>query len=179
MAVKSSPAKAVPKPVAKTKAAAPGKLAAKSPAAKVPAAKAPAAKVPAAKAPVGKAKAVAPTAKSAVKPAAKGMPTKTGKAAPPAPAVQATVTIKHMAERFGESHAMTKKQAESVLIDIVDMLVTHLKAGDRLRINGLGILEVKNRPARMGRNPATGASIQIAASKKIAFRPSKELKGSI
>ena len=41
------------------------------------------------------------------------------------------------------------------------------------------ILEVKNRPARMGRNPATGASIQIAASKKIAFRPSKELKGSI
>lgn len=174
MAVKSSPAKAVPKPVAKTKAAAPGKPAAKSPAAKVPAAK-----VPVGKAPVGKAKAVAPAAKSAVKPAAKGMPTKTGKAAPPAPAVQATVTIKHMAERFGESHAMTKKQAEGVLIDIVDMLVTHLKAGDRLRINGLGILEVKNRPARMGRNPATGASIQIAASKKIAFRPSKELKGSI
>jgi DNA-binding protein HU-beta len=45
--------------------------------------------------------------------------------------------------------------------------------------NGLGILEVKDRPARTGRNPATGASIQIAASKKIAFRPSKELKAAI
>jgi DNA-binding protein HU-beta len=59
------------------------------------------------------------------------------------------------------------------------MLVTHLKAGDRLRIGGLGILEVKNRPARTGRNPATGATIQIAASKKIAFRPAKELKDAI
>ena len=90
-----------------------------------------------------------------------------------------TVTLKHLAEKFGENHAMPKKQAEAVLSDIVGLLVTHLKAGDRVRINGLGILEVKNRPARTGRNPATGATIQIAASRKIAFRPAKELKEAI
>jgi len=95
------------------------------------------------------------------------------------PVAQAVITLKHLAEQFGESHSMPKRQAEAVLVDIIDLLVTHLKAGDRLRINGLGILQVKDRPARTGRNPATGASIQIAASKKIAFRPSKELKAAI
>jgi DNA-binding protein HU-beta len=95
------------------------------------------------------------------------------------PVAQAVITIRHLAEQFGESHSMPKKQAEAVLEDIVGLLVMHLKAGDRLRINGLGILEVKDRPARTGRNPATGASIQIAASKKIAFRASKELKAAI
>jgi nucleoid DNA-binding protein len=42
-----------------------------------------------------------------------------------------------------------------------------------------GSLEVKDRPARMGRNPATGESIQIAASRKVAFRVSKELKQAV
>ena len=102
-----------------------------------------------------------------------------GKAAPAAKAAQTTVTLKQLAEQFSETHTMPKKQAETVLIDVVGLLVTHLKAGDRLRIGGLGILEVKNRPARTGRNPATGATIQIAASKKIAFRPAKELKDAI
>ena len=59
------------------------------------------------------------------------------------------------------------------------MLVQHLKDGDRLRIGGLGMLEVKDRPARMGRNPGTGEAIQIKASRKIAFRPAKELKEAI
>ena len=45
--------------------------------------------------------------------------------------------------------------------------------------SGLGVLEVKTRAARAGRNPATGETIQIAASKKIAFRPAKELKEAI
>jgi DNA-binding protein HU-beta len=57
-------------------------------------------------------------------------------------------------------------------------VVEHLEAGERVRIGGLGIIEVKNRPARAGRNPATGA-IQIKASKKIAFRAAKELKDAI
>ncbi len=58
-------------------------------------------------------------------------------------------------------------------------MVGHLKRGDRLRIGGLGILEVKSRPARMGHNPATGETIQIKASKKIAFRAAKELREAI
>ena len=66
-----------------------------------------------------------------------------------------------------------------MLSGVVDLLVEHLKAGDKLRLKGLGVLEVKNRPARTGRNPATGATVQIAASKKIAFRPAKELKEAV
>jgi DNA-binding protein HU-beta len=46
-------------------------------------------------------------------------------------------------------------------------------------MSGLGIIEVKDRPARAGHNPATGASIQSAASKKVAFRPAKEPKEAI
>jgi DNA-binding protein HU-beta len=46
-------------------------------------------------------------------------------------------------------------------------------------MNGLGILEVKSWPARMGRSPATGEPIQIKASKKETFRPDKELKEAV
>ena len=55
----------------------------------------------------------------------------------------------------------------------------HLKNDDKIRLTGLGILQVQNRPARTGRNPATGETIQIKASKKIAFRPAKELKETV
>ena len=55
----------------------------------------------------------------------------------------------------------------------------HLKKGARIRIGGLGVLQVRKRPARMGRNPATGEAIKIKASKKIAFRAAKELKESV
>jgi len=66
-----------------------------------------------------------------------------------------------------------------MLNSVISLLVEHLQAGDKLRLNGLGILEVKDRPARTGRNPATGETVQIAASKKIAFRPAKDLKDAI
>jgi DNA-binding protein HU-beta len=55
----------------------------------------------------------------------------------------------------------------------------HLKKGSRIRISGLGILQVRKRAARMGRNPATGEAIKIKASKKIAFRASKDLKEAV
>ena len=90
-----------------------------------------------------------------------------------------TVTLKHLAAALAESHEMSKKQAETVLGDLVENIVKHLKKGERIRIGGLGILQVRKRAARMGRNPATGEQIQIKASKKVAFRASKELKESI
>ena len=58
-------------------------------------------------------------------------------------------------------------------------MTKHLKKGERIRIAGLGILQVRKRPARMGRNPATGEQIKIAASKKVAFRASKDLKEAV
>ena len=91
----------------------------------------------------------------------------------------ATVTLKHLAAALAESHEMSKKQAETVLGDFVGSIVKHLKKGERIRIGGLGILQVRKRAARIGRNPATGEQIQIKASKKVAFRAAKELKEAI
>ena len=66
-----------------------------------------------------------------------------------------------------------------MLDDIVSLITKHLKNGERVKIAGLGILQVRNRAARIGRNPATGEQIQIKASKKVAFRATKELKMAI
>jgi hypothetical protein len=61
----------------------------------------------------------------------------------------------------------------------VAAIATHLQQGDRIRMSGLGVLEVKSRAARTGRNPATGEAIQIKARKKVGFRPVKELKAGL
>jgi DNA-binding protein HU-beta len=90
-----------------------------------------------------------------------------------------TVTLKHLAASLAEDNEISKKQAEAILGGLVGNIVKHLKKGERIRIGGLGILQVRKRPARMGRNPATGQPIQIKASKKVAFRASKELKEAI
>ena len=112
--------------------------------------------------------------------AARAAPARAKAAAPATKTVTATnVTAKHLAAQLGETHELSKKQAETVMDDVIGLMVAHLRAGDRLRLAGFGILEVKDRPARSGRNPATGATIQIAASRKIAFRPAKELKDAI
>jgi DNA-binding protein HU-beta len=90
-----------------------------------------------------------------------------------------TVTLKHLAASLAEDNELSKKQAEAILGGLVGNIVKHLKKGERIRIGGLGILQVRKRAARMGRNPATGEPIQIKASKKVAFRASKELKEAI
>jgi len=92
---------------------------------------------------------------------------------------QTTVTLRHLAAQLAEDHEMSKKQSEAVLSDMVGLVVKHLKKGDRIRIGGLGILVVRKRAARMGRNPATGEAIKIKASRKVAFRAAKELKEAI
>ncbi len=90
-----------------------------------------------------------------------------------------TVTLRQIAAQIAADHEMPKKQADLVLSDVVHVVVRHLKKGDRVRLGGLGILQVKKRAARMGRNPATGEAIKIKASKKVAFRAAKELKEAI
>ncbi len=72
-----------------------------------------------------------------------------------------------------------KKQAEAILGDLMALATRHLQTGDKNRLTGLGILQVQNRPARMGRNPGTGETIEIKTSKKIAFRAAKELKAAV
>ena len=85
--------------------------------------------------------------------------------------VSRSVTLTHLAANLAKEHHLTKKAGRSRR-----PVTKHLKKGERIRIAGLGILQVRKRAARMGRNPATGEAIQIKAAKKVAFRESKELK---
>lgn len=73
----------------------------------------------------------------------------------------------------------TKVQAEQVVETIIDTIVGTLKKGDEVSIAGLGIFSTKMRPARTGRNPRTGASIQVPAMRTPKFRAAKALKDAV
>ena len=89
------------------------------------------------------------------------------------------LTLRHIAESLSTTHELPKRQANELVTQVVEMITANLKKGNKIRLSGLGILQVRKRAARMGRNPATGESIKIKASKKIAFRAAKELKEAI
>ncbi|HEX2352849.1 MAG TPA: HU family DNA-binding protein [Xanthobacteraceae bacterium] len=89
------------------------------------------------------------------------------------------VTLKHLAARLAADHELSKREGEAILGDLVTLITKHLKKGERIKISGFGILQVRTRAARMGRNPATGEAIKIKASKKVAFRAAKHLKMAI
>ncbi len=89
------------------------------------------------------------------------------------------LTLRHIAEQLSEAHELPKRQANEMLTQVVEMITKSLKKGEKIRLSGLGILQVRKRAARTGRNPQTGEAIKIKASKKIAFRPAKELKEAV
>ena len=91
----------------------------------------------------------------------------------------ATVTLKHLAAEIADGQDMSKKQAEIILTDLVARIARHLKRGERIRIVGLGILRVRRRAARMGRNPATGEAIRIPAKRVLKFRIAKAAKDAV
>jgi DNA-binding protein HU-beta len=90
-----------------------------------------------------------------------------------------TIALTKISADLAEKHEMSKKATAALLGDFVESVVKHLKKGNKVRITGLGIFQVKKRPARLGRNPLTGEQIKIKASKKLAFRAAKEVKESI
>jgi DNA-binding protein HU-beta len=111
--------------------------------------------------------------KTAVKATSKVAKTSTGTSA------NAVLTLRHIAEQLSEAHELPKRQANEMLTQVIEMIAKSLKKGEKIRLSGLGILQVRKRAARTGRNPQTGEPIKIKASKKIAFRPAKELKEAI
>ena len=86
-----------------------------------------------------------------------------------------TELIAAAAERSG----LTKKDAEKALNAAIDAITAALVAGDKVQVSGFGIFEVKEREARMGRNPHTGEAMEIAASKVPGFKASKTLKDAL
>lgn len=75
--------------------------------------------------------------------------------------------------KIAEKSGLNKKQAEMALAAFVDTVTEALKEDDKVQLMGFGTFEVKERSARTGRNPATGATIEIPASKIPAFKPGK------
>lgn len=73
----------------------------------------------------------------------------------------------------------TKRSAEEALDAVLSSIVKGIKSGNKVQIVGFGAFEVKTRAARTGRNPKTGESMQIPASKSLGFKPSSSLKGSL
>jgi nucleoid DNA-binding protein len=80
--------------------------------------------------------------------------------------------IESIATVTGQPQAELEKTVEAMLDGISNAMV----AGDRVELRGFGIFEARATKARTGRNPSTGASIEIPANRKASFRPSKELK---
>jgi DNA-binding protein HU-beta len=73
----------------------------------------------------------------------------------------------------------TKADAERAVETMISSIVSGLKDGDEVSVAGLGIFATKARPARQGRNPRTGQTIHIAASRTAKFRPAKALKDAV
>lgn len=80
--------------------------------------------------------------------------------------------IAYLAPQFGDS----KKEAARAVEVVFDAIVRNISKGDDVMINDFGKFKKVDRPARKGRNPFTGESIQIKASKKVRFLASKGLK---
>lgn len=84
-----------------------------------------------------------------------------------------------LAERIATDSGVPKSTARSIVDSIFNQIRDAAAKGDEVSINGFGKFKVKDTPARSGRNPSTGAIIQIRASKKVAFTPAKALKDAV
>lgn len=86
------------------------------------------------------------------------------------------MTKPQLIDSVATATGQTKSDIERTLEAILESASNALASGERVELRGFGIFEAKGTKARTGRNPATGATIQIPASQKATFRPSKELK---
>ena len=84
-----------------------------------------------------------------------------------------------LAEKVAMTINCTKADGERAVEAVIDMITDMLKKGEEVSVAGLGIFETKTRAGRTGRNPRTGATIQIKAMKVPKFRASKTLKDAV
>ena len=82
-------------------------------------------------------------------------------------------------EAIAKESGLKKKDAEAALVAFVDVVEKALADGDKVQLVGFGTFETKTRAAREGRNPKTGETIKIAASKYPAFSAGKAFKDKV
>ncbi len=81
--------------------------------------------------------------------------------------------------KVAELGELSKKDAGKAVDAVLDAISESLKAGDAVQIVGFGTFKVTHKPARQGRNPSTGQTIDIAASNKVSFSPGATLKNAV
>ena len=84
-----------------------------------------------------------------------------------------------LADHIATEHEMGKSQAKKVVDAVFAAIVSAASKGEEVSLPGFGKFKVAAREARQGRNPATGETIQIAASKKLGFTPAKQVKDAM
>ena len=82
-------------------------------------------------------------------------------------------------DAMADGSGLSKADAKRALDAFVDSTTAALKKGDRISLIGFGSFSISSRAARTGRNPQTGATIQIGASKSVGFKAGKALKESL
>ena len=84
-----------------------------------------------------------------------------------------------LANHLADTLDLTKKTAEAAITELFGAIAKELKRGNKVTIFGVGSFSVRKRAARLGRNPQTGATVKIKASKAPAFKPAKAFKDAI
>ena len=84
-----------------------------------------------------------------------------------------------LADTLAANHDMSKADARKLVDGVFAAIADAAASGDEVSLNGFGKFKVKHSPAREGRNPSTGATIQIAASKKLTFAAAKAVKDKL
>ena len=89
------------------------------------------------------------------------------------------MTKAELIEEVSRVVEMTRKDSEVIVEAIFDSVVRSLRSGDKIEIRGFGSFRTRQRQPRVGRNPKTGARVEVPAKKIAFFRPGKELKAAV
>jgi len=117
----------------------------------------------------------APARKKAAKKAAAPAPKPVRVTAVPGKAVTASALLQSVADHLG----VKKSEAKAMTEGYLDVVKAYVMKGAKVKIGDVGMIMIRHRKARMGRNPQTGEPVKIKASKKLAFRQSAVMKAQV
>lgn len=131
-----------------------------------------------AKAPAKKAPAKKSAKKTTAKKAAKAAPAPSKPVKVGVPAGK-TITASALLQAIADHNGVKKSEAKAFVEGYFDVVKAHVLKGVKVKIGDLGMILIRSRKARMGRNPQTGEPVKIKASKKLAFRQSAVMKAQV
>jgi DNA-binding protein HU-beta len=88
-------------------------------------------------------------------------------------------TTTEIADKIASEHSLTKAQGKAIIEAVIASITAAAVAGNETSLPGFGKFKVKETPEREARNPSTGATIKVAAARKLSFQPAKALKDAL